>query len=533
MSVPEVAETPPTDRGSASAWAWAILAVLPYWLPYAAHFTATDAVPTGYLYYDMPYYAANGRAVFERGNGLAGPNPYDPAPDAPAIYFHWFTWLIGFGVVRLGFDPGLWFLTLGAVGGLACARLTFALVRAVLPTRVATGPLFLLCMWGGGLLVAGRAAIDLAGGRPLNDLLAFDPFGGEWSLYWGRPIIYSTEAVYHALVAAAWLAVLRDRPIWSVGWAALLAATHPFSGIQLLCILGAWWVVRGRSDWHAPAWRIEGMLLGGVTAVFLTYYFGYLERFPQHRLIRVTWSLAWNTPLIGQVLAYGPVLLLAVARLWGDARRREPFRPGTGFLLTAAAVSLVLSNHHWLTHPHQPLHFTRGYVWLPLLLVGLPALQRWVTSFQGRAWSVALPALLALASTDNLVFLATATFRARGQEACLTAGEWDTLADLRDCGRQGVLVSEDARIGYLAATYSPTRPYVGHVFNTPDIQRRQAEVEGWLETGRVGPWLEGVDLVVVRRATFDGRRNDLGLGPPHWEILHENGEFVLLGRSER
>src|SRR5262245_28592497 len=96
----EVEKAIPVRGFNYVAWCWSVLVVLPYWLPYVAHSASATGVPTGFLYYDMPYYSANGRAVFERGNGLAGPNPYDSDPAAPSIYFQWYTWLLGFGVVH-------------------------------------------------------------------------------------------------------------------------------------------------------------------------------------------------------------------------------------------------------------------------------------------------------------------------------------------------------------------------------------------------------------------------------------------------
>lgn len=539
MSLPDAAKLPtadtPHDREPLAehgcnyiAWCWALLAVLPYWLPYAAHFALANGEPTGFLYYDMSYYAANGRAVFERGNGLAGPNPYDSSPDAPSIYFHWFTWLLGFGAVKLGFDPGLWFISLGAVGGLVCSRLTSALVRAVLPTAKYGGPLFLLAMWGGGLLVAPVLVVNLATGTH-DDLLRFDPFEGEWSLYWGRTLTMPTEAAYHALVAAAWLAVVRGFPIRALVWAALLAATHPFSGIQLLATLGAWWVCRA-SNWRSQSWRAEGLLLGVISAAFLGYYFVFLEQFPQHREIRQLWTLDWNTPLLAQALAYGPILLLAVIRIRRTIGNGESLPLGTRFLLVAAAVSFALSNHHWVVRPHQPLHFTRGYVWLPILLIGLAELQRWAAS-RGGVGAIGLAIVLAISSADNFVYLAHVVKRA--PDTSLPADEWDMQAFLRDRRERGLLVSEVRRVGYLAATYTSVRPHIGHDFMTPQLPQRSAELDAWLQHGGPAPWLKDADLVLLRRATFANRRTALGLDPPAWEVIHENSEFVLLQRVGR
>src|SRR6185503_7540289 len=79
-------------------WGCVFLAILPFQLPLLQHFILSGAEATGFLSYDAPYYAANGREIFERGNGFAYPNPYDSDPATPVIYFHWLVWLLGFGV---------------------------------------------------------------------------------------------------------------------------------------------------------------------------------------------------------------------------------------------------------------------------------------------------------------------------------------------------------------------------------------------------------------------------------------------------
>jgi hypothetical protein len=123
------------DQPTSPAWEllYATLAAAPFLSLYLAHYLLLSESATGFLLYDMPYYSAHGREVFERGNGFAHPNPYDPDPMAPAIYWHWFPWLLGFGITKLGLDPGVQFVMLGIVGALVCSWVTLRLVEAVLP----------------------------------------------------------------------------------------------------------------------------------------------------------------------------------------------------------------------------------------------------------------------------------------------------------------------------------------------------------------------------------------------------------------
>lgn len=89
--------------------------------------------------------------------------------------------------------------------------------------------------------------------------------------------------------------------------------------------------------------------------------------------MRHLWSLAWIVPLNTLLLAYGPVAILAAAA-W--KRSAAKFTPETWFFATAFVVSLLLAKHDWFVRARQPVHFTRGYVWMPLLLLALPLIAR-------------------------------------------------------------------------------------------------------------------------------------------------------------
>jgi hypothetical protein len=501
---------------------WATVALLPFLAVYFHHYTDPTGVPTGFIQYDMAYYAANGRAVFERGNGLTYPNPYDPDPTAPAIYFHWLVWLLGLGVVKGGADPGLLFNGVGLVGAFACSWLTLRLVLTVLPeTRYRIG-LFLLTMWGGGVLCLVRALDIVLAHRPLtDDLFLYDPHGGWWFLNWGRNLIYPTEAVYHALVAAAWLALVTRHPWWALAPAGLLAATHPFSGLQLLLILFTWYAIQTcRSfTWGSLSrWFVAGALLAGV----LFYYLVFLESFEQHRALRQVWSLEWTLSKPAILLGYGPVALLALSRV---VLRRRSLRPDVGFWATCFVVSFLLANHQWFVAPRQPLHFTRGYVWMPLWLIGLPALQGALIYLRGAlrplTYAVAAALLGCLACLDNGLFI-VAICQTRGVGHYLSREERDALRWLDTHHCQGVLLCSKPAVSYLGATYTNLRPYLGHAYNTPNYAERAARVRKWLEGEEWNDTWGEIDYVMVERQA--------GVSPPAtamWQCVYENESWVI------
>jgi hypothetical protein len=524
----------------------AALAAAPFLSIYLMHYLGVGlsadlrarAIPTGFIQYDQAYYSANGREVFERGNGFTHPNPYDPDPQSPAIYFHWLTWLLGFGIKKLGFDPGVQYVALGVLASLVCCWLTFRLVERILPERPYQTLLYFLVMWGGGTLCLGRAVSNLLHQRPLHfELLAYDPAGGYWFLNWGRNLIYPTEAVYHCLVAGTWLAILGGRWTPALLGTALLAATHPFSGLELLLMVFAWLsllLLVQRSRVLLIPWLVLMVQL----ALFFWYYGIYLNSFEQHRGLHQVWSLQWTLSASTMLLAYGPVALLAAWRVWSDRHRLDA---PVYFFATCFAVCFLLAKHDWFLNPQQPLHFTRGYVWTPLCLIALPGLQQLLLSLRSRMYRLSFGMLLlclgAVAVSDNAIFGAGQSRHEVG--FYLTPEDQEMFSWMERQGLDGVLLCPSIKESYLSATYTSMRPYVGHVYNTPRHRSRAQDVRLWFEQGQTGPWMGQVDYILIPNGPIPRaadkapweQRLYARVNPYEWEPLHENREWILFRRK--
>jgi hypothetical protein len=502
-----------------------IVAVLPFQLPLLQHLL-TGSIATGFLQYDAPYYMANARAVFERGTGLVYPNAYDPDPNAPAIYFHWLTWLLGAAVKILHIDPGVVFASVGVIAAIVCSALTLRLVELVLPDRHGRLGWFLLTMWGGGVICLGTAGLNLLQGRPLLDsLFRLDAGVGWWSANWGRNLLLPTEAVYHCFVAAAWIGVLQCR--WALAFAsvAALAATHPFSGVQHALILGAWVGGLALYERTPAAWGrvvIACVILGAIGL----YYFWFLNLFPAHRRLVAVWSSAHRITLVNVFLAVGPFALVALWRF-----RREQWRAGQTewFWFTAIVVTFLLMKHDWFIAPRQPAHFSRGYLWLPIWMLALPQLQRWTQRFvAGRRRSVAFATVAlfgVVAASDNTTFIVNELKIGESDRIHLNPEQREMFRWMDHAELRGTLLTSDTRLSYYAAVYAGVRPYYGHLFNTPDIHTRWRDVAAWHRRGEKGPWLQTIDYVLVQQSD-----PPLGFDREQWHELHRNHDYVLLSR---
>jgi hypothetical protein len=506
-----------------SRWGLVLLAALPLQLPLLQHaFSGPEA--TGFIYYDGPYYLANARAIFERGNGFAYPNAFDPSPNSPVIYFHWLLWLLGAGVKFLHLDPGALFATTGVAATIVGAALTYRLVELVLPENSARGLWFLLTMWGGGVVVLATMSVNLASGQPgLSQLFRYATGEGWWFSSWGLNFLFATEAVYHALVAASWIGVLQRRWSLAIGAVAALAATHPFAGAQHLLILGAWLAVLAWRERSRAAW-LRLALIAGISATFAAYYFIYLPRFPAHRTLMSVWSGAHEVRLVSLLLEVGPWFAVAV---WRWRHERWAADALEWFWVVAAGVTLLLLQHDLFIGSRQPAHFSRGYFWLPLWLLALPQLQAWAGRLADWGRAAALSVVViggTLIVSDTLAFIARDLDSGAAARATLAAEQREMLVWMDRANLRGVLLAPDARLGYLSAAYSGVRPFLGHLNNTPDIRSRWADFSRWQREGRVGPWFEEVDYLLI------DRRNPPAYDWSAWRELHRNGEYLLLSR---
>ncbi len=530
-----------------------IVSLIPFWLLPLSHLASSPMTATGFYHEELPYYMANGRAAFERGNGFLYANPYDPDRAAPAIYGHWLLWGLGLPAARLNLDPGDVLMAATFFGSLAFAAMTWKLVglRSVAGSSALA---YLFAMWGGGLLAsAGFAASLLGVTDPISSLLQFDPGKGLWFLNWGRNAVFATEAVYHVLVAGCWCCEMRGRRLRGTLWCAALATTHPWSGLELLLTLNLWRTVQLATRRDRAAWCFS-VLAGIMLVAFLGYYRIWLPCFEHHRRLQDVWELDWSLSWFSAALAYTPVLIPAAARLLAalpgasevgpesapdsptgkmpalSATVAHPLTAAEQFLVCALIVATGLVFHDRVMKPVQPLHFTRGYIWMPLFLIGLPTLQTLWQKISARSLTLRVPALglFLLLLTDNGVFAVVhSQWLWLGQRGYhLTVDDRAVLRELHQRFPGAVVLTESEVLNYLLPTFANIRPWIWHPFNTPEIERRRTAMARVFRGDTVDPEAipAEVDLLLVqssrnvRPLVESGRWVALNGGNATWSV---------------
>jgi hypothetical protein len=496
-------------------WLLSLALAAPAFLPYASHFAAPPAgrIPTGFIAYDMPYYMANAREHFDEGHfRLLYSNPFDPRYESPTIYFQPMTLALGAAYHGTGAPPGVLFVLFELLAAWVCARVALSLYFQIVglgdwPRRVG----LLAFFWGGGALTITAIVYSLLTHGTIERIFRFDPSNGWWFLNFGRNLVLPTEALYHAIFFGSVLCILRQRFILAAVLAFLLSASHPFSGVELLLILFAWsalelFFVKSRAVPQGFFVAIVSLL-----ALHVGYYLVYLSSIPEHTKLMKAWAIAWELDAVNFVPAYA---LVGVLAFWSfrrlDIAKQFFSRPHHRLFLTWFIVAFALANHEFAIRPIQPLHFTRGYIWTPLFFMGvmpLVGLFGAIQRLRGIVFrNVAAGAVLAALLLDNAAWLAQYPLKALAGRPdagiTITHAQLDLFRWLcRDENRGALLLTGDRDLGYLASVYTPLRSWIGHIFNTPDGPKHEAEIQAFLAEGRLVDAWSGKTLLVVTDGT--------------------------------
>jgi hypothetical protein len=202
--------------------------------------------------------------------------------------------------------------------------------------------------------------------------------------------------------------------------------------------------------------------------------------------------LAWEIGYRSMIPAYVLVGVPAMVRLYREFREKRGWETSTKMLMAWFIATFLLANHELFMKPMQPVHFTRGYMWTPLFLLGWPVLGGWIRSLGGigRKAGTLRPALPALACgvfcLDNLVFIPwyATTFTPLYRK--LDASEKEIIDVLaREARREDLFVPPYAEFGTLALAEADCRSWLSNSHQTPYFHKRELEVAEFWATGAV------------------------------------------------
>lgn len=554
MALPRELSVADARRPKWRTWVLATVLALPFLIPLLAHYVwywRAGLTPTGFVIYDSASYLANAKEHFDNGGFTPTyGNPYSYEYASPRIYFQPLTLLLALLLRVTSADPGLVFAVVGVVAAIVCCRTAIALFDRFEDHRRQGSTLGLVAFaWGGGAFVLVASLLSFVPSTTSalgfsfdvegwwGFLRAVDPGIGWWFLNLGRNLVLPTEAVYHALFFGTIVAIVGQRFALAAAMLGVLSISHPFTGIAALAIVVAWAafeIVVLRSD-VVPRWFLALCVALGV--VHAGYYLAFLPSYSEHRQLQEQWSIAWSLKWFQTAIAYGIVGAVVIWRVRTRDRLREVLTHWPNRLLVVwLLVTLALENHElFLEKPIQPLHFTRGYSWTALFLLGVPVITTWFGRLRGDArkplaWA-AIAAFLGIFLADNAVWLAGTAAREDSLRLglALSSDEAAVMAWMRDrAPRRAVVLSEDEDLGYLSTVYTPLRPWLGHWANTPWARQRRDELRRFFREGLVVDTWHSLPMLVVFRAPADWRIRMRAFDDEAASLLYTNDSYAVV-----
>ena len=514
-------------------WVFAIILTLPVVLFFLGYLFnhSPDLIPTGFIQYDNVAYIAYARQYLDSNSfHIFYSNPFDI--QAPSIYFQPQTVFFAF-ILFLGVPPGAILIPFTILCSLICFRLVIRIYDFLVVQNPFRKFHILLFAWGGGLLAisGGIGSLFLYPGEPvLSHLFFLDPESGWWGLNFGRSLMFSCEAYYHALFLGIIYSILIRR--WSLALILifLLSISHPFTGIEIIgivCLWMVWEVVINRKN--IPLFFAGFSIL--LLAFHLFYYLFYLEQFAHHRSVSSQYSLTWGLRYYRMLPAYALVGALAIASIYLSTVRNFLASRTNRLFICWFLVAFLLANHDMFMKARQPIHFTRGYIWTSLFLLGLPALNQ-LTQYLKSTWKgVALALFGCIFLLDNILWIGTHIFyTAKTAHAnYITKSQQTVLSQIHKASTDSTLIiSNDEIAGYLSTVYTSAYPFYSHPYTTPFAREKKYADSVFKSTGELHPhWMKGDILFVVKKTDSVSLRN--------WNIaslaalikISENGEYII------
>ena len=490
-------------------WLFAFALTLPMVIFYLGYFFNHEPslIPTGFIQYDNVSYIAYARQYLDNDHfNLLYSNPFNDSVGYPAIYFQPHTFIL-FLFIKAGLPVYLILPLFTLLCSFFCFRLIISIYDHLVPLgRNRTLSIWLFA-WGGGLLTL--AGIFAAFRNPGNlnfpdSIFILDPAGGWWGLNLGRALFFSCEAYYHLLFLGGVLYILKQKWSQTLILSFILSISHPFTGIEFLCIVFAWSIVERIfiRNKKIPWWFVAGLAL--ILAFHIYYYLFYLNRFADHRSVNDQYSLNWRLRFFHMIPAYCIVGVLAFISLI-KSQRIKSFLPAsvTRFFLCWFTIAFILANHEIFIHPAmQPLHFTRGYIWTSLFLLGLPALQLFYSKAEiQKNYKPLLLVLILLLFSDNFVWIMNYV-RSRNvypSATHISQEQDDLLKWLQKNTTNKTLILGSDDIPYLSTVFTKSYPWISHPFTTPFYHKKRIAYESFIRSNTIDSAWKGREILFIFR----------------------------------
>lgn len=431
---------------------------------------AEDIQPTGFIQYDNVSYVAYGKQYNDADEfHLQYSNPFNENNNYKPIYFQPQSLFFAL-LMKAGVPPGWILIPFSILCSLICFLLILRIYDFLVPEKKFRTLNTWFFAWGGGLLTIAGFFTYYVLSRQEN----IDPENGWWGLSLGRSLFFSCEAYYHALFLGCIYFLLKRKWIISIVLILLLSLSHPFTGLELAAIVSAWCIFEfffNRKE--IPVWFALASI--GIVCFHLYYYLVYLPQFSDHQSVNEQYTLRWRLGIYRILPAYCIVGVFAVASIYKASLKKFLQVRSNRIFLGWFLIAFLLSNHEVFMKARQPIHFTRGYVWTGLFLLGLPALQSFNQYVKSRFKITGLVIFSCIFLLDNFIWITASSFsKANTPSVSYITREQKNIFKILDSvsTNQTLIISNDNIMAYLSTVYTKAYPWHSHIYTTPFAQKK-------------------------------------------------------------
>ena len=445
-------------------------------------------IAPGFLQYDNISYIAYARQYLDSDDfSFLYSNPFNDSPHYPKIYFQFqnFIFLL---LLKMQIPPGIILIFFTIVFSFIFFKIIIRIFDHLMPRSRNRVLSIILFSWGGGLLtlagVAGLKFISLTGIDNWDRLFVLDPSWGWWGLNIGRSLIFSTEAYYHALFFGSILCILKKSWKTATALSFVLFLSHPYTGIEYLSIIVFWLFIEIiiKRNKEIPGWF--GLASLFILIAHIGYYLVFLNQYPEHQSVHEQCSIPFVLSYKTLIPAYCIVGVFALIAIRLAPSLRTFFSTSHNRLFASwFLIAFLLINHELFMPAMEPAHFTRGYVWSALFLLGLPALEQFLNYIKQRSLFV-LGIFILLFLSDNFLWLANYTRKksVTHPSVYISKEQKAVLHWLRNnTNSSSLIISSDRYISLFSTIYTKAYPWISHNLATPFLAEKQKAYNNFIQ----------------------------------------------------
>lgn len=498
-------------NSSKKNWLFALGLTTPMLIFFAAYlfYHPSDLLPTGFIQYDNVSYIANARQYLDADKFSAFySNSFNDSGHYNAIYFQSQSYLFAIAM-KTGIPPDSILIFFSILCTFFCFRILIAIFDHLVSKPKNRAVSVILFAWGGGLLVLSGALAYLFNFTQApnlwDSLLLIDPGYGWWGLSLGRSLFISCEAYYHLLFLLVILFILKQKWNLSLLFTFILAVSHPFTSIELLCILCCWLLLEKIIIRNKNIPWFFAISIAGLTGLLLWYYLYYLNQFADHRSFSEQHALNWYIRIVRMIPAYAIAGTLAGFTL---VRLRPAFLNSfyNRLFICWFFVAFLLAKHELFIKPMQPIHFTRGYIWTSLFLIGIPALEVFFAHIQRSKYKTyILSVFIFIFLLDNFTWILryVISYGRSKSVTYITSEEHKILNIISKNSNNNTLLigysSGEEILPYLSLVYSNAYSWLSHPFTTPFVTSKTEAYNNFIKKGIIYPTWENREVIFIFR----------------------------------